>query len=76
MKDLYGPLLARALFPAFEAARGRPTVPLLRYLQATERWSLDQLHDPLGRGGLCLECGNGRGIRLCDSCSHVVYCLP
>lgn len=41
MKDLYGPLLERALFPAFEAARGRPTVPLLRYLQATERWPLD-----------------------------------
>ena len=31
--DLYGPLLAKALFPAFEAARGRPTVPLLRYLR-------------------------------------------
>jgi phenylacetate-CoA ligase len=43
--DLYGPLLAKALFPAFEAARGRPTVPLLRYLQATERWSLEALRD-------------------------------
>src|SRR4029079_631570 len=43
--DLYGPLLARALFPAFEAARGRPTVPLLRYLQQTERWSLAALRD-------------------------------
>ena len=43
--DLYGPLLAKALFPAFEAARGRPTVPLLRYLQATERWSVDGLRD-------------------------------
>jgi phenylacetate-CoA ligase len=43
--DLYGPLLAKALFPAYEAARGRPTVPLLRYLQATERWSIDALHD-------------------------------
>ena len=43
--DLYGPLLARALFPAFEAARGRPTVPLLRFLQTTERWSLEQLRD-------------------------------
>jgi phenylacetate-CoA ligase len=43
--DLYGPLLAKALFPAFEAARGRPTVPLLRYLQTTERWSLDALRD-------------------------------
>ncbi len=43
--DLYGPLLAKALFPAFEAARGRPTVPLLRYLQGTERWSLEALRD-------------------------------
>ena len=43
--DLYGPLLEKALFPAFEAARGRPTVPLLRYLQGTERWSRDQLLD-------------------------------
>ncbi len=45
MIDLYGPLLARALFPVFEAARGRPTVPLLRYLQTTERWSIDALRD-------------------------------
>jgi phenylacetate-CoA ligase len=43
--DLYGPLLAKALFPAFEAARGRPTVPLLQFLKATERWSLEQLQD-------------------------------
>src|SRR5579862_57474 len=43
--DLYGPLLAKALFPAFEAARGRPTVPLLRYLQTTERWSIEALRD-------------------------------
>jgi phenylacetate-CoA ligase len=43
--DVYGPLLQRALFPVFEAARGRPTVPLLRYLQNTERWSLEALHD-------------------------------
>jgi phenylacetate-CoA ligase len=43
--DLYGPLLAKALFPAFEAARGRPTVPLLRYLQTTERWSPDAIRD-------------------------------
>jgi phenylacetate-CoA ligase len=43
--DLYGPLLAKALFPAFEAARGRPTVPLLRFLRTTETWSLAQLHD-------------------------------
>ena len=34
--DLYRPLLAKALFPAFEAARGRPTVPLLA-LPAADR---------------------------------------
>lgn len=43
--DLYGPLLAKALFPAFEAARGRPTVQLLDYLHATQWWSLDALRD-------------------------------
>jgi len=43
--DLYGPLLAKALFPAFEAARGRPTVPLLRYVRETERWAPGQLRD-------------------------------
>jgi phenylacetate-CoA ligase len=43
--DLYGPLLAKALFPAFEAVRGRPTVPLLGYLRASERWSIDALRD-------------------------------
>ncbi len=43
--DLYGPILEKALFPAFEAARGRPTVPLLKYLQGTERWSREQLRD-------------------------------
>jgi len=43
--DVYGPLLAKALFPAFEAARGRPTVPLLNYLRTTERWSLEALRD-------------------------------
>jgi len=43
--DLYGPLLAKALFPAFEAARGRPTVPLLRYLRDTERWTPGALRD-------------------------------
>ena len=43
--DLYRPILEKALFPAFEAARGRPTVPLLRYLHGTERWSPDALHD-------------------------------
>jgi phenylacetate-CoA ligase len=43
--DLYGPLLAKALFPAFEAARGRPTVPLLRHLRATERATPGALRD-------------------------------
>jgi phenylacetate-CoA ligase len=43
--DLYGPLLAKALFPAFEAARGRPTVPLLRYLEKTQYWSPEALED-------------------------------
>jgi phenylacetate-CoA ligase len=45
MVDLYRPILAKALFPAFEAARGRPTVPLLRYLERTERWSPERLRD-------------------------------
>jgi phenylacetate-CoA ligase len=43
--DLYGPLLAKALFPAFEAVRGRPTIGLLQYLHTTERWSIDALRD-------------------------------
>jgi len=43
--DLYGPLLAKALFPAFEAARGRPTVPLLRHLGDTERSTPGALRD-------------------------------
>jgi phenylacetate-CoA ligase len=43
--DLYGPLLAKALFPAFEAVRGRPTVPLLETLRQTERWPRTALVD-------------------------------
>jgi phenylacetate-CoA ligase len=43
--DLYGQLLARALFPTFEAARGRPTIGLLRSLRETERWSPGALRD-------------------------------
>jgi phenylacetate-CoA ligase len=43
--DLYRSVLAKALFPAFEAARGRPTVPLLRYLRETETWSVEALRD-------------------------------
>ena len=46
--DLYRPILEKALFPAFEAARGRPTVPLLRYLQGSEWWSTDQLRELQG----------------------------
>ncbi len=45
MIDLYGPLLAKALFPAFEAARGRPTVGLLRSMRDTERWTPGALRD-------------------------------
>lgn len=45
MLDFYGPILAKTLFPAFEAARGRPTVPLLRYLETTQHWSHDALVD-------------------------------
>jgi len=45
MSDLYGRLLANALFPAFEAVRGRPTVPLVDYLHRTERWTPDELRD-------------------------------
>jgi phenylacetate-CoA ligase len=45
MFDLYGTLLGRILFPAFESARGRPTVSLLRHVEATQWWSLAQLRD-------------------------------
>ena len=45
MTDLYGQLFTKALFPAFEAARGRPTVPLLHYLEETSRWSVHSLRD-------------------------------
>jgi len=43
--DLYRPLLEKVLFPAFEAARGRPTVPLLQFLRGSEHWSGDALRD-------------------------------
>ena len=43
--DLYRPLLEKFLFPVFEAARGRPTVPLLLFLRGSERWSADALRD-------------------------------
>jgi len=45
LSDFYGPLLAKALFPAFEALRGRPTVPLLRRLRETERLRPGELRD-------------------------------
>jgi phenylacetate-CoA ligase len=43
--DLYGRMLERTLFPVYEAARGRPTVGLMQYLHATERWPIEALHD-------------------------------
>ncbi|CAN5895611.1 phenylacetate--CoA ligase family protein [soil metagenome] len=43
--DWYGPLLSKVLFPAFEAARGRPTVPLTEYLHETQWWSHARLQD-------------------------------
>src|SRR5262249_37848451 len=45
MMDLYGRLLSSTLFPAFEALRGRPTVPLLRYLLETQYWSASDLRE-------------------------------
>jgi phenylacetate-CoA ligase len=45
MIDLYRSILARGLFPLFEAARGRPTVPLLRYLQRSERRTAGELRE-------------------------------
>ena len=44
-RDVYGPLLGNILFPAFEAARGRPSLAMLRYLEQTQWWSTDQLYD-------------------------------
>jgi len=41
--DPYGVLLERALYPAWERLRGRPTFELLHHLQRTERASLDEL---------------------------------
>ncbi len=41
--DAYGALISRVLHPAWERARGRPTMRLLRYLEQTERRSLDEL---------------------------------
>ncbi|MBA3671329.1 MAG: phenylacetate--CoA ligase family protein [Gemmatimonadaceae bacterium] len=41
--DTYGRVLAHALFPAFEAARGRPTVRLVRELEQSQWSSVDEL---------------------------------
>lgn len=43
MVDLYGVALRRALYPAWERLRGRPTFSLLSCLLRTERASLDEL---------------------------------
>jgi len=43
--DVYRPLLEKLLFPAFEAVRGRPTVPLLQFLRQSQHWSVDALRD-------------------------------
>jgi phenylacetate-CoA ligase len=43
--DSYGTLLAKVLYPTYEAARGRSTMPYLRYLQETQWWSRGQLED-------------------------------
>ncbi len=41
--DAYGTVLGRVLYPTWERLRGRPTFPLLRELQRSERNSLDEL---------------------------------
>ena len=43
--DLYEPLLGKVLFPAFEAARGRPTVSLRNQLERTQWWSSKRLRE-------------------------------
>ena len=62
--DVYRPLLSKILFPAFEAARGRPTVPLLQFLHGSEHWSLDALRD--------LQAGLLRRL-IRHAASHTVY---
>src|SRR5688572_10430614 len=41
--DLYGRLLHKVLFPAWEELRGRPTIELAEYVQQTQWWGLDEL---------------------------------
>lgn len=41
--DVYGKVLSRVLYPAWERLRGRPSFELLAALQRTERASLDEL---------------------------------
>jgi len=41
--DLYGAVLGRVLYPAWEHLRGRPTFELLAHLRRTERASRDEL---------------------------------
>ncbi|MGE0871232.1 MAG: phenylacetate--CoA ligase family protein [Kofleriaceae bacterium] len=43
--DLYARVLSSVLFPAFEAARGRPTVQLLDELRQTQWWSTAALRE-------------------------------
>jgi phenylacetate-CoA ligase len=62
--DLYRPILENALFPAFEAVRGRPTVPLLRDLQGTEWCSADALHE--------LQAGLLQRL-ICHAYAHTAY---
>ncbi len=41
--DAYGAVLGRVLYPTWERLRGRPTFPLLRQLQKSERLTIDEL---------------------------------
>ena len=75
--DLYGPLLAKALFPAFEAARGRPTVPLLR-VPARDRAVVDRAAArPPGRACCAGWCATRTATpRTTARCSTTAGCAP
>src|SRR5262249_29062169 len=45
LMDFYRPILEKLVFPAMEAAHGRPTLSLLHFLHGSEHWSLDALRD-------------------------------